>query len=47
MNRHDLITTAASTLGLRRDDLVRIVRVMVATVVAVVGIVMITSLPGW
>jgi len=47
MNRHDLITTAAGMLGLRRDDLVRIVRVMVATVVAVVCLVMITSVPGW
>jgi hypothetical protein len=47
MNRQDLITNVAATLGLRRDDLVRIVRVMVATVVTVVGIVMITSVPGW
>jgi len=47
VNSHDLITNVAATLGLRRDDLVRIVRVMVATVVTVVGIVMITSVPGW
>src|SRR5450631_2826649 len=46
-NRHDLITNVAATLGLRRDDLVRIVRVMVATVVTVVGVVMISSVPGW
>jgi hypothetical protein len=47
MNRHDLTTSAAAALGLRRDDLVRIVRVMVVTVVAVVSIAMITSVPGW
>ncbi|MEP7191771.1 MAG: hypothetical protein ABI903_02780 [Actinomycetota bacterium] len=47
MNRHDLITTAAGTLGLRRDDLVRIARVMAVTVTAVVCIVTLTSVPGW
>ena len=47
MNRHDLITNTAATLGLRRDDMVRIVRVMAVTILAVVGIVMVTSLPGW
>jgi hypothetical protein len=47
MNRHDLITNAAARLGLRRDDMVRVVRVMVVTILAVVGIVMITSIPGW
>jgi hypothetical protein len=47
MNRQELITNAAATLGLRRDDMVRIVRVMVVTIVAVVCIVMITSVPGW
>lgn len=47
MNRHELITTASQRLGLRRDDMVRVVRVMVVTIVAVVGIVMIGSVPGW
>ena len=46
-NRHDLTTNVAATLGIRRDDLVRIVRVMIATVVTVVGVVMISSVPGW
>jgi hypothetical protein len=47
INRHDLVTNTAATLGLRRDDMVRIVRVMLVTIVAVVGIVTITSVPGW
>jgi hypothetical protein len=47
MNRHDLITNTAATLGLRRDDMVRVLRVMIVTIIAVVCIVMITSVPGW
>ncbi len=47
MNRHELITAASERLGLRRDDMVRVVRVMIVTIVAVVSIVMVTSIPGW
>ena len=47
MNRHDLITSTAARLGLRRDDMVRVLRVMIVTIAAVVAIVTITSVPGW
>lgn len=47
MNRHELITTASEKLGLRRDDMVRVVRAMLATIVVVAGLVVISSVPGW
>jgi len=45
--RRDLTTSAAVTLRLRRDDLIGIVRGILVSIVAVVCVFMITSVPGW
>src|SRR5450631_899082 len=45
--RADLPTKIASGMRLRRDDLVRVVRVLVAAVVCLVFVMVIASVPGW
>jgi hypothetical protein len=45
--RADLPTKVASGMRLRRDDLVRVVRVLVAAVVCLAFVVVIASVPGW
>lgn len=47
MNLSDLTTTVAGSLRLRRDDLIRIVRVIVVSAVCVLFVAMITTAPGW